>query len=56
MEGAVMQSRTFRDVSYFDRSVNQLRKHFDLLVAAAAGGEKTRKRKATKSKRGGRRG
>jgi TetR/AcrR family transcriptional regulator, transcriptional repressor for nem operon len=72
MEGAVMQSRTFRDVSYFDRSVNQLRKYFDLLVAEAASGNKTRTRsrtrakkvkgrvraqsKATKSKRGGRRG
>jgi TetR/AcrR family transcriptional regulator, transcriptional repressor for nem operon len=37
MEGAVMQSRTFRDVSYFDRSVSQLRAYFDLLAATAGG-------------------
>jgi len=32
MEGAVMQARTFRDISYYDRSVKQLRRHFDLLM------------------------
>ncbi|HST00707.1 MAG TPA: TetR/AcrR family transcriptional regulator [Usitatibacter sp.] len=32
MEGAVMQSRTHRDVAYFDRSVAQLRNYFDLLT------------------------
>ena len=42
MEGAVMQSRTFRDVSYFDRSVTQLRAYFDLLAATAAAQPKTR--------------
>lgn len=31
MEGAVMQSRTHRDVAYFDRSVAQLRNYFNLL-------------------------
>jgi AcrR family transcriptional regulator len=31
MEGAVMQARTFRDISYFDASVRQLRRHFDRL-------------------------
>jgi len=35
MEGAVMQSRTFRDVSYFDRSVTQLTAYFDLLRRTA---------------------
>jgi AcrR family transcriptional regulator len=35
MEGGVMQSRTHRDVSYFDRAVKQLRAHFDLLEKAA---------------------
>ena len=50
MEGAVMQSRTFRDVSYFDRSVNQLRRHFDLLVADAKGGAKTMTKAKTKTK------
>jgi AcrR family transcriptional regulator len=34
MEGGVMQARTHRDVSYFDRAVDQLRAHFDLLEAA----------------------
>ena len=33
MEGGVMQSRTFRDVIYFDRAVAQLRVHFDTLAA-----------------------
>jgi TetR/AcrR family transcriptional regulator, transcriptional repressor for nem operon len=31
MEGAVMQSRTHRDIAYFDRSVAQLRRYFSLL-------------------------
>ena len=34
MEGAVMQARTYRDVSYFDRAVAQLRVHFDQLERA----------------------
>jgi AcrR family transcriptional regulator len=38
MEGGVMQARTYRDVAYFDRSVAQLRAHFDALehLACAA--------------------
>ena len=32
MEGGVMQARTYRDVAYFDRTVAQLRRHFDLLM------------------------
>ncbi|MEQ1931882.1 MAG: TetR/AcrR family transcriptional regulator [Parvularculaceae bacterium] len=35
MEGGVMQARTFRDVAYFDRAVEQLRAHFDLLESRA---------------------
>ncbi len=31
MEGAVMQTRTFRDVGYFDRAVAQLRNHLILI-------------------------
>jgi AcrR family transcriptional regulator len=34
MEGAVMQSRTQRDIAFFDRSVSQLRTHFSLLLNA----------------------
>jgi TetR/AcrR family transcriptional repressor of nem operon len=37
MEGGVMQSRTHRDVAYFDRAVGQLRDYFDHLERAAAG-------------------
>jgi TetR/AcrR family transcriptional regulator, transcriptional repressor for nem operon len=33
MEGGVMQARTFRDVSYFDRGVEQLRKMIDAMMA-----------------------
>lgn len=36
MEGGVMQSRTHRDVAYFDRGVAALRDHFDMLLARAA--------------------
>ena len=32
MEGAVMQARTYRDVACFDRGVDQLRRHFDMLM------------------------
>ncbi len=35
MEGGVMQARTHRDVTYFERMVDQLRAHFDLLEATA---------------------
>jgi AcrR family transcriptional regulator len=45
MEGAVMQSRTHRDVAYFDRSVEQLRNYFALLTGAPL---KTPKRKGTR--------
>jgi len=36
MEGGVMQSRTHRDVRYFDRSVRQLRTYVELLEREAA--------------------
>ncbi|MBV9527763.1 MAG: TetR/AcrR family transcriptional regulator [Sphingomonas sp.] len=32
MEGAVMQARTFRDIAHFDRSIAQLKAHFDALT------------------------
>ena len=32
MEGGVMQARTYRDVAYFDRAVEQLRNHLILLL------------------------
>ena len=35
MEGGVMQARTHRDVAYFDRGVEQLRAHFELLQTVA---------------------
>jgi TetR/AcrR family transcriptional regulator, transcriptional repressor for nem operon len=45
MEGAVMQSRTHRDVAYFDRSVDQLRNYFALLTGTPL---KTPKRKGAR--------
>jgi AcrR family transcriptional regulator len=36
MEGAVMQARTFRNISAFDGAVRQLRAHLDTLLQAAA--------------------
>lgn len=35
MEGAVMQSRTYRDIGVFDRNVAVLRRHLDLLRESA---------------------
>jgi TetR/AcrR family transcriptional repressor of nem operon len=35
MEGGVMQARTHRDIAYFDRSIDQLRHHMDLLAMSA---------------------
>ena len=35
MEGAVMQSRSYRDIGYFDRNVATLRQHIDLLATQA---------------------
>jgi AcrR family transcriptional regulator len=32
MEGGVMQARTYRDVAYFDRAVEQLRNHINILI------------------------
>ena len=32
MEGGVMQARTYRDVSYFDRAVGQLRRMIDAML------------------------
>jgi AcrR family transcriptional regulator len=32
MEGGVMQARTFRDIRHFDRSIDQLRAHFNALT------------------------
>ena len=32
MEGAVMQARTFRDVAYFDRAVQELRNYIEILL------------------------
>jgi TetR/AcrR family transcriptional regulator, transcriptional repressor for nem operon len=46
MEGAVMQARTHRDIAYFDRSVDQLRRY---LLTLAAGPAKQATRSAVKS-------
>ena len=35
MEGGVMQARTHRDVAYFDRNIDQLRRHMALLERSA---------------------
>jgi AcrR family transcriptional regulator len=35
MEGGVMQARTHRDIAYFDRNIEQLRRHMALLDQAA---------------------
>jgi len=50
MEGAVMQSRTFRDVSYFDRSVSQLRTYFDLMARTRAARGKDARRKVARKR------
>jgi TetR/AcrR family transcriptional regulator, transcriptional repressor for nem operon len=35
MEGAVMQTRTYRDIGFFDRNIAQLREHFSRLERIA---------------------
>ena len=35
MEGAIMQARTYRDVDCFDRNIEVLRAHFDMLIEQA---------------------
>ena len=34
MEGAVMQTRTYRDIAHYDRAVGQLRQHVECLQAS----------------------
>jgi AcrR family transcriptional regulator len=41
MEGGVMQARTHRDVAYFDRGVEMLRRHFAMLQRLAGTGRAT---------------
>lgn len=36
MEGGVMQARTHRDIAYFDRNIEQLRLHMNMLESEAA--------------------
>jgi TetR/AcrR family transcriptional regulator, transcriptional repressor for nem operon len=48
MEGAVMQSRTYRELGHFDRNIAVLRTHFDMLERAASantGNQKQREEK-----------
>jgi AcrR family transcriptional regulator len=40
MEGAVMQTRTHRDIAFFDRNIDQLRIHLELLMATAESAER----------------
>lgn len=51
MEGAVMLARSYRDIGYFDRAVQQLRDHFNRLLRPARtparrGQQRSRKRKS----------
>jgi TetR/AcrR family transcriptional regulator, transcriptional repressor for nem operon len=52
MEGGVMLARTWRDVAYFDRVVQQLREHFTLLLQPARRGapRRAKRSKTNKSK------
>ena len=47
MEGGVMQARTYRDVRYFDRAVEQLRRYVDGLRREAAVAVKATRRRAS---------
>ena len=53
MEGGVMLARTFRDVAYFDNSVNQLKNYFENVGrgAAAKTSQPPKKRGRTKKRR-----
>ncbi len=50
MEGGVMQARTHRDVAAFDRTVQQLRRYFDLLQAEAKRAAPPRSKRILKSR------
>jgi TetR/AcrR family transcriptional regulator, transcriptional repressor for nem operon len=53
MEGAVMQSRTFRDIEHFDGAINQLRRYFEYLTKPATTTPRARASRSTnKTKRG----
>ena len=49
MEGAVMLARSYRDIGYFDRAVQQLRDHFNRLLRPA---KKPARRGPQRSRRG----
>jgi len=49
MEGGVMLSRSYGSVEPFDRTVTQLRQHFQLLLAPRNTEAKARRAKTTKA-------
>ena len=51
MEGGVMQARTFRDVTSFDRSVAQLRAYFERLERDAASESRPERPRATAARK-----
>ena len=51
MEGGVMISRSYGSVEPFDRTVKQLRQHFDLLLAPSEANEKKRRAKPSTPKK-----
>jgi AcrR family transcriptional regulator len=51
MEGAVMLSRTYRDLAPFDGAVRQLRSYFERLMREASTRGKTRGRSATRKRK-----
>ena len=51
MEGAVMQARTFRDLSSFDGAVRQLRAHFERLMREAGARSATPGRTRSRKKK-----
>jgi TetR/AcrR family transcriptional regulator, transcriptional repressor for nem operon len=52
MEGAVMLTRTFRDVAYFDSAVNQLRTYFDGVLRSPRSRVRRKSRKINRNRTG----
>ncbi|NJN40590.1 MAG: hypothetical protein HC807_06850 [Gammaproteobacteria bacterium] len=50
MEGGVMLARSYRDVGYFDRAVQQLRDHFNRLLHPAKAPARRRPQRRKKGK------
>jgi hypothetical protein len=50
MEGGVMLARSYRDISYFDRAIGELKNHFNRLLRPAKSPARRRPQRRKKGK------